>query len=217
MCNLYSLGKGQDAIRALTKLWEDRTGNLPLLPAIFRDMPAPVVAKTPEGRVFTHMRWGMPSPVFVLKNRKTDTGVTNARNTKSSHWRHWLGVGHRCLVPFTGFCEYDVRNNKEPVWFAHDETRPLLFFGGIWTNWTSVRKLKEGETNNDLFAFLTTEANSVVAPVHPKAMPVILTTEEEREIWLQAPAEEALALQQPAPEEFLQVVARGVRKDGRPA
>jgi hypothetical protein len=37
--------------------------------------------------------------------------------------------------------------------------------------------VKEGETTNDLFGFLTTEPNGVVAPIHPKAMPVILTTE----------------------------------------
>jgi hypothetical protein len=29
---------------------------------------------------------------------------------------------------------------------ALDETRPLAFFAGIWTRWTSVRKVKEGET-----------------------------------------------------------------------
>ena len=39
-----------------------------------------------------------------------------------------------------------------PVWFALDESRPLAFFAGIWTRWTSVRKVKEGETTNDLFA-----------------------------------------------------------------
>ena len=32
--------------------------------------------------------------------------------------------------------------------------------------WTSVRKVKEGETTNDLFGFLTTDANDVVAPIH---------------------------------------------------
>ncbi len=68
---------------------------------------------------------------------------------------------------------------KPPVWFALDETRPLAFFAGIWTRWTSVRKVKEGETTNDLFAFLTTEANGVVGAIHPKAMPAILTTLEE--------------------------------------
>ena len=42
-----------------------------------------------------------------------------------------------------------------------------------------MRKVKEGATINDLFAFLTTELNAVVAPIHAKAMPVILTTPEE--------------------------------------
>jgi hypothetical protein len=48
-----------------------------------------------------------------------------------------------------------------------DESRPLAFFAGIWTRWKSVRKVKEGETENDLSAFLTTEPNGVVAPIHP--------------------------------------------------
>jgi putative SOS response-associated peptidase YedK len=59
---------------------------------------------------------------------------------------------------------------KPPVWFALDERRPLAFFAGIWTRWTSVRKVKEGETTNDIFAFLTTKPNGVVAPIHPKAI-----------------------------------------------
>ena len=49
-----------------------------------------------------------------------------------------------------------------------------------------MRKVKEGVTTNDLFAFLTTEPNDVVAPIHAKAMPVILTTDEERGVWLSA-------------------------------
>jgi putative SOS response-associated peptidase YedK len=42
-------------------------------------------------------------------------------------------------------------------------------FAGAWTNWTSVRKVREGKTVNDLYAFLTTDPNA-------EAMPVILTT-----------------------------------------
>ena len=49
--------------------------------------------------------------------------------------------------------------------------------------------------------------------VHPKAMPVILTTEAEIEQWMTAPAEQALKLQRPLPNGTLQVVARGERKD----
>ena len=36
-------------------------------------------------------------------------------------------------------------------------------------------------------ASLTTAPNAVVEPIHPKAVPVILTTEEERDVWLRAP------------------------------
>ncbi|MEP5090786.1 MAG: SOS response-associated peptidase family protein, partial [Paracoccaceae bacterium] len=152
---------------------------------------------------------------FALKNRKTDTGITNVRNTSSPHWRRWLGVENRCVVPFTSFCEYDTRagKNKEPVWFALNENRPLAFFAGVWTEWTSVRKLKKGETTNNLFGFLTTEANSVVAPIHPKAMPVILTKSDQLDVWLNAPSDEALALQQPLADNGLVIAARGERAD----
>jgi hypothetical protein len=37
------------------------------------------------------------------------------------------------------------------------------------------------------YGFLTTAPNSVVEPIHPKAMPVILTTDEERDVWMRAP------------------------------
>ena len=52
--------------------------------------------------------------------------------------------------------------------------------------WKSRRKVKEGETTNDLYAFLTTEPNREVAAIHPKAMPAILTKPEEWETWLTA-------------------------------
>jgi hypothetical protein len=32
--------------------------------------------------------------------------ITNIRNTASSHWRAWLNVEQRCVVPFNSFCEY---------------------------------------------------------------------------------------------------------------
>jgi putative SOS response-associated peptidase YedK len=220
MCNLYSLTKGQQAIRELTRAMRDVTGNLPPFPGVFPDYAAPIVRNAPDGvRELTTARWGMPSPVFALKGRNSDPGVTNVRNVSSPHWRRWLGVESRCVVPFTSFSENEVLPNgsRPPVWFALDESRPLAVFAGIWTRWTSVRKVKEGETTNDIFAFLTTEPNAVVAPIHPKAMPVILTTVEEIEIWLTAPAKEALEMQRPLPDDALRIVARGQKQDGPPA
>jgi putative SOS response-associated peptidase YedK len=91
--------------------------------------------------------------------------------------------------------------------------RPLACFAGIWTNWASVRKVKEGETVNDIFAFLTTEPNAEVGAIHPKAMPVILTTPDEVETWMTAFSNEALRLRRPLRDGSLRIVARGVKED----
>lgn len=208
--------KNQAAILEMARAMSDRTGNLPPLPGIFPDYPAPIVRNQPGGRELMMARWGMPSPAFVLKDRKSDTGVTNVRNVQSPHWRRWLGAESRCIVPFTSFSEYEIRpdRSRSPVWFALDESRPLAFFAGISTRWTSVRKMKEGPTTNDLFAFLTTEPNCEVGAIHPKAMPVILTTPEEIDRWMTAPTEEALRLQRPLVDGALRIVARGAKQDG---
>jgi putative SOS response-associated peptidase YedK len=127
------------------------------------------------------------------------------------------GKLRKCLAN-TSFSENEVLpdGSRPPVWFALDDSRPLAFFAGIWTRWTSVRKVREGETTNDLFAFLTTEPNAIVAPIHPKAMPVILTRPDEIEAWLAAPIMEALKLQRPLPDGALRIVARGSKEDGPP-
>ena len=183
MCNLYSITKGQQAIRDLAGAMRDLTGNLPMLPGVFRLFRSDRPHAEDGVRELTMARWGMPSPAFAIAGKKTDPGVTNIRNVKSSHWRRWLGVESRCIVPFTSFAENEVLpdGSRPPVWFAFDDSRPLAFFAGIWTRWTSVRKVREGETTNDLFGFLTTKPNAIIGAVHAKAMPIILTKPDEIE------------------------------------
>ncbi len=103
MCNLYSITKAQDALRALFRIALDRTGSLPSMPGVFPDYPAPIVRVAEGERELAMARWGMPSPQFVLKGKATDPGVANVRNMASPHWRPWLGAANGCLVPFTSY------------------------------------------------------------------------------------------------------------------
>ena len=213
MCNLYSLTKGQAAIRDWFRASHDRTGNLPLFPGIFPDQMAPIVRNGADGeRELVMARWGMPGPPQF-----GGAPITNIRNVGSPHWRGWLGKQNRCIVPATSFCEYaDTKPRKTPKWFALSEDRPLFAFAGLWTPWRGVRGPKSAPVDgqHELFGFLTTEANAVVAPIHPKAMPVILTTPAEVDLWLLADAPKALELQRPLPDDALRIVASGEKEDG---
>ena len=215
MCNLYSMTTNQEAIRRLFRVDVDHTGNLPPMPGVYPDYAAPIVRNAGGGRELAMARWGMPTPPKFLEGKKSDSGVTNIRNATSSHWRPWLGVESRCLVPFNSFAEPDngTFGGRAPVWFAFDESRPLACFAGIWTRWTSVRKVREGETTNDIFAFLTINPNAEVGAIHPKAMPVILRTVEEMDAWMIWPVAEALKLQRRLPDGTLRIVAQGTKED----
>jgi putative SOS response-associated peptidase YedK len=122
MCNLYSLTKGQAAIRDWFRAQCDRTGNLPLFPGIFPDQLVPIVRNSADGeRELVIGRWGMPGPPQFGGQL-----VTNIRNVSSPHWRGWLSARNRCLVPATSFCEYADTKKKSPTWIALSERRPLL-------------------------------------------------------------------------------------------
>jgi putative SOS response-associated peptidase YedK len=106
------------------------------MPGIFPNYPAPIVRNAGDRREIALARWGMPSSSKALmdatkkraekleaKGRQVDfkellrmepdSGITNIRNTKSSHWKRWLGPDNRCLVPFTSFSEYDTIDGKK--------------------------------------------------------------------------------------------------------
>jgi putative SOS response-associated peptidase YedK len=104
---------------------------------------------------------------------------------------------------------------EEWHWFALSEERPLFFFAGLWTKWHGVRGTQKNPVKgeHELFAFLTTEPNADVKAIHEKAMPVILTTPEEFDLWLTAPFDEARKVQRPLQDGMLKILRSNAQGD----
>ena len=89
----------------------------------------------------------------------------------------------------------------------------MFVFAGLWTRGVRGPKSAPVESEHELFGFLTTVANAIVAPIHPKAMPVILTTPAEIDLWLGADTPDALSLQRSLPDDALRIAAKGEKED----
>lgn len=159
---------------------------------VFPKSTAPIIrrrwkdGKRTDALEWQSMRWGLPGPPST-----GNAPVTNIRNIQSPHWRNVLSLPHRCVVPFTAFSEYEdasPKGKKVIRWFAAPD-RKMLFFAGVYNSWYGDYGTKKAPNEgwHALFSFLTTDANDLVRPVHAKAMPVVLTTIEQCEEWLEAP------------------------------
>ena len=168
----------------------------PPIPDLFPKKPGWVVLQRDGLRKLERMSWGVPCRVRGPKGA-VEKPVTNVRNLDSPFWRSMLqGRDGRCLVPFTSFSEYgQIRggDGKMPLHWFDIPSRPIASFAGIW------RRAEVGE----VFAFLTCEPNSLVAPIHPKAMPMVLDDEDEARWLAGEPAEGFVA---PYPAQLMQLV-----------
>lgn len=112
---------------------------------------------------------GKPVDFAELLKMEPDRGTTNVRKTDSRHWTRWLGVENRCVVPVTRFAEPNLGNKttdgRTPnAWFARDAQQSLMFLPACGCrNGPAYERSRTGVTTIDLFAFLTTEPNGVVA------------------------------------------------------
>ncbi len=160
-------------------------------PEIFPKRLGPVVYQLANGvRHGELMTWGFPPPGAAK------SPVTNVRNLTSGFWRRELATpSARCLIPVSQFCEWegDTPGSKIARWFEVLD-RPLFAFAGLW-------RLIEGRS---VYAFLTCEPNPLVAPIHPKAMPVILH-ESDYAQWLNGSQAAACELVTPFPSQLMSV------------
>jgi putative SOS response-associated peptidase YedK len=148
------------------------------LPSIYNIAPTlelPVVVEGHDGdRVVRLMRWGLiprwqprPRPGRVTPiNARAESVAEKPMFRESIRWR-------RCLVPVTGFYEWEQDQRSRQTYFVRLRDEPLFAFAGIYDE-----VLQPGGARIASFAVVTTRANDVLAPIDNR-MPVILRREHE--------------------------------------
>ena len=197
MCGRYSLSADPIELAEWFDLSEP-----PTLPPRYNVAPSQLVAvvgRKPDGmkRGLVLMSWGFvprwakdpkagPRPI----NAQAETVASKAPFRDSFRER-------RCLIPTTGFFEWETRDGTKRPHYFRPTVAPVAF-AGIWDIW-------KGPDAAPLFtcAILTVPANRVVRPYHER-MPAMLTA-EDFDRWLEptSPVSQLTELLQPFPEEWL--------------
>ena len=206
VCNLYSVYTTQAMIRKAFDIARDSAGNVPPLPGIFPDQMAPVV----------RMRWRARAAADALGLPASAEGRHSSGHQRPERRLAFLARLAEAAIPLPRAADHLQRVQGHQAPQDADLVRSVegATVGGLRRHLAAVdgvrgTKADPVEGEHLLYSFLTSEPNGVVGPIHPKAMPVILTTPEEYETWLMAPAEEALKLQRPLPDDMLEIVAEG--------
>ncbi len=213
MCNLYSMTKAPEAVLRLFRVGHNRAAAFAPADAIFPGRSAPVVRRAGDGETeLVAMSWGFVLPMAGKAPRR----VTNFRDDKtrsSPFWRESF-ERRRCLIPVTSFAEPREVTPATWHWFALKgcEPRPLFAFAGIWRRWAGPIKKDGPAVDIDVFSFMTTTPNALVATINHERMPVVLADARAQAIWLDGPPDAALALACEHPPEAMAIVQAGFDK-----
>lgn len=136
----------------------------------------PIVRRNSETgqKELTIMRWGLIP--FFAKDGKIAYSTINARAetvTTSPMFREPM-KRRRCLVPATGFYEWQAldKKSKQP-WAIELANEDIFAFAGLWDRW----KDKESGQPIETYTIITTDPNELMEPIHNR-MPVILSPKD---------------------------------------
>lgn len=142
-----------------------------------------LLCRQDQGRIETALAlWGLlpawaRDPATARRPILARSETVGAKASFRGPWRH-----HRALVPADAFFEKGRR-------FGRRDGQPF-WLGGLWERW-----LGSDGSEFDSCCLLTTAANALVAPVHPR-MPVVIA-DHQAEAWLLAQDGPALRALQP--------------------
>jgi len=117
-----------------------------------------------------NLHWGLiPS---WSKDPKISSHLINARAetlTEKPSFRNAY-QHRRCLVPATGFFEWQSTETGKRPYHIHQPECALFAFAGLWEHWEHQQETVYSCT------IITTAANDKIAPIHDR-MPVIITSD----------------------------------------
>lgn len=111
---------------------------------------------------------------------KTLNCISEEMASKASY-RDSVKLGKRCLIPCTGFYEWQHVGKDKVPHYIYLKDQPLFSLAGLYSDWTNK------ETGQEVLSYtvLTTSANALMEEIHnsKKRMPVIIPREHEKD-WL---------------------------------
>ena len=189
MCGRYTQLLTWAELRRLMTLTSTPLEELPVRYNVAPTQEAPVVrAIEGGGREGVLMRWGLV-PSWAA-DTKIASKLINARSETAATKPSFRAAmkKRRCLVPASGFFEWDKSGAKKQPWLIRVRGGEPFAMAGLWESW-------KGPAGQPLetFTILTTSANELVAPLHER-MPVILPA-DAWEPWLDRAHPDAAAVQ----------------------
>ena len=198
MCGRFTLPLTPEQVRRLLELDQDLTPEQAALTGRYNIAPGqPVLAAVQPGpdapRKAVALRWGLVPP--WSDDPAIGHRLINARSETVDRKPTFRDAFHRrrCLVPAGGFYEWERGGGRRRPWYFRPRRGEGLVLAGLWEEWRPRGKPGEPPAP-PLYTctLLTTEANPLVARVHPR-MPVVLPPEAFH-AWLTAPPERAADL-----------------------
>ena len=178
MCGRFTMHHGIDELVARFKIAELQA-QLDLSYDIAPSQQVAVVTEKAGSRILDRYKWGLvphwaedESIGYKMINARAETVAVKPSFKSALKQR-------RCLIPADGFFEWRREGQKKIPQHFRLKNGETFGFAGLWETW---KPKSSDEAPLHSCTIITTEANSVVAPIHNR-MPVILRPEFE-EAWL---------------------------------
>jgi putative SOS response-associated peptidase YedK len=211
MCGLYNFSSAPEEVRNLLNYLE--RPEFPPRQHVAPSQPIAIVRADKGVRHFALVRWGfVPSWAKAIQPGKPLINARAETITEKPSFRNAIRR-RRCLIPADGFYEWagDVPGKKQP-YYIQKRDRGLMAFAGIWEHW-----MAPDGSELETAAIITTEANALVATIHPRS-PVVIAP-KDFDTWLDCRSEDArdvMPLLRPQADDFFVMAPTVVPRGGPP-